>query len=234
MERYLIIVVILFCIAILVLTLWVNGLQKDVKRYEIEKKHDVYTQLMNDFASFIKRKMLESELHDEIANRLEDRCNGDKSKISMYMNFIYRLKTLQDDIELFNAYVNIPERIGIFTGEDTLKIRSEISEVFLYDESPLQIVNRLKKYNDYLYFDELNEKSFESGYWVDFYGDYVWKQDDKSFEEKYAELVKCILNQLNEINTYWIEDRFPKLVKLIERNKKVCQDKLNELENKQE
>lgn len=190
-------------------------------------------QLRNNFASLIKQKMLESELHNAIANRLEDRCNGDKSKITAYMNFIYRLKTLCDDIALFNAYVNVPEEIGSYTDRDTLRIRSDYSEMYFYDHSPKQIVNRLNKYNDYLYFDELNEKSFEFGYWVDVEGDYIWKQDDKSYEEKYAELVKCILNLLNQIDTESIEERFPKLVKLIERNKRICRDKLKELENKE-
>ena len=203
---------------------------------ELEKRIEELenSQLRNGFASFIREKMLESELHNEIANRLEERCNGDKSKISMYMNFIYRLKTLQDDIALFNAYIKFPDEIGIFTfSEGTLKIRSEISGMFVYDGSPRLIINRLKKYNDYLYFDKLNEKSFEAGYWVDVNGDYVWKQDDKSFEEKCTELIKCILNQLNQIDTESIEERFPDLVKLIERNIEVCNKKIDELENKE-
>lgn len=204
----------------------IKELEKRIEELEI-------SQLRNNFASLIKQRMLESELHDEIANRLEEGCNGDKSKITMYMNFIYRAKTLRDDIELFNTYLHAPYIVGTLTDRDTLKIRSEISEVFLYDESPLQIINRLNKYNDYLYFDELNEKSFEAGYWIDSEGDYIWKQDDKSFEEKYAELVKCILNQLNQIDTESIEDRFPKLVKLIERNIEVCNKKIEELENKE-
>lgn len=204
----------------------IKELEKRIEELEI-------SQLRNNFASLIKQRMLESELHNAIANRLEDRCNGDKSTLTAYMNFIYRLKTLCDDIALFNAYVNVPEEIGSYTDRDTLRIRSDFSEMYFYDHSTKQIVNRLNKYNDYLYFDELNEKSFELGYWVDSEGDYVWKQDDKSFEEKYIELIKCILNLLNQIDTESIEDRFPKLVKLIERNKKVCQDKIKELENKE-
>lgn len=197
----------------------IKKLQERIEKLEIN-------QLRNNFASVIQQKMLESELHNAIANAQEDRCGGDKSRISMYMNFIYRLKTLQDDIDLFLAYVNAPEEIGTYTDEDILRIRSDFSEMYLYDHSPQQIVNRLNSYNDYLYFDKLNEKSFENGYWVDIEGDYKWRDDNKSFEEKYTELIKCILNQLNRIETERIEDRFPKLVKLIERNKKVCQDKL--------
>lgn len=197
----------------------IKELEKRIKELEI-------SQLRNNFASVIQQKMLESELHNAIANRLEVECQGDKSTLTAYMNFIYRLKTLQGDIELFLAYINAPEEIGTYTDRDTLRIRSDFSEMYLYDHTPQQIVNRLNSYNDYLYFDKLNEKSFENGYWVDIEGDYKWKDDNKSFEEKYTELIKCILNQLNRIETERIEDRFPKLVQLIERNKKVCQDKL--------
>ena len=199
---------------------------RKIKKLEKRIEELENSQLRNGFASLIKQKMLESELHNEIANRLEERCDGDKSKISMYMNFIYRLKTLQDDIALFNAYFKAPDIIGTLTDKGTFRMRTDISGLYWWDESPKQIINRLNKYNDYIYFDKLNEKSFEAGYWVDVNGDYIWKQDDKSFEEKCTELIKCILNQLNQIDTESIEERFPDLVKLIERNKKFCQDKI--------
>lgn len=211
-------------------------MENKIKELEERVKELEINQVRNNFESFIAQKMLESELHNAIANRLEDRCNGDKSTITAYMNFIYRLKTLQDDIELYFTYVNVPEEIGSYTDRDTVRISVYNNPgLFLYDQSPKQIINRLNSYNDYLYFDELNEKSFEYGYWVDVNGDYKWKEDNKSFEEKYTELIKCILNQLNCIETRiepQIEERFPKLVKLIARNKKVCLEKIKELEIK--
>lgn len=222
------------------------------KNKDMKIKMDIETQIKalanamtyNNFVMKLNGLKLKSELHNEIANRLWDRCNGDKSTLTAYMNFIYRLKTLQDDVKLYMEYIEMPKEIGVLDHtqeKDRIRMQFDENESFPpgYSDEPNLIRMRLERYNDYLYFDDLTEESFKNGYYVEYQDDYIWKEDDIPYQDKYKELIKCILNLLKYteclIFSYdVIPDRFPKLVKLIERNKKVCQDKLKELENKQE
>ena len=199
------------------------------------------TLVRNNVVMNMNRLKLQSELHNAIANGLEDICNGDKSTITAYMNFIYRLKTLQDDMDLYVVYMTLPEDMGVLVHseqKDTLRIQPDEDRMPVYSDEPNLIRRRLERYNDYLYFDDLTEESFKNGYYVEYQGDYFWKEDDIPYQDKYKELIKCILNLLKEIkNTIdfynEIQQRFPKLVQLVERNMKVCQDKLKEIENKE-
>lgn len=205
-------------------------MEEKIKELEDALAHNNIVMRMNELK-------LKSELHNSIANRLEDRCHGDKSTITAYMNFIYRMKTLQDDINLYVEYMTLPEDMGVLVHtqqKDTLRIQLDEATMPVYWEEPNLIRRRLERYNDYLYFDDLTEESFKNGYYVEYMGDYFWEEDDIPYQDKYKELIKCILNLLQDIQSkikYYVElrDRFPKLVKLIERNKKVCERKIEEL-----
>ena len=196
----------------------------------------------NNIVMKLNELKLKSELHNSIANRLQGECHGDKSTITAYMNFIYRLKTLQDDINLYIEYMTLPEDMGVLIHsqqKDTLRIQLDEATMPVYWEEPNLIRMRLERYNDYLYFDDLTEESFKNGYYVEYQGDYFWEENDIPYQDKYKELIKCIRKLLKAIictiESYdELQQRFPKLVKLIERNIEVCYIKIEELENKQE
>lgn len=193
----------------------------------------------NNIVMKLNELKLKSELHNSIANRLQGECHGDKSTITAYMNFIYRLKTLQDDINLYIEYMTLPEDMGVLIHsqqKDTLRIQLDEATMPVYWEEPNLIRMRLERYNDYLYFDDLTEESFKNGYYVEYQGDYFWREDDIPYQDKYKELINCIFNLLIGIKIIIdshdeIQHRFPKLVQLIERNMRVCKDKFKELKN---
>lgn len=211
----------------------IKELEERVKELENSLVHNNIVMKLNELK-------LKSEIHNSIANRLQGECLGDKSTITAYMNFIYRLKTLQDDINLYIEYMTLPKDMGVLIHseqKDTLRIQLDKDIMPVYWDEPNLIRMRLERYNDYLYFDDLTEESFKNGYYVEYQGDYFWEENDIPYQAKYKELIKCILNLLQDIQCQIesldeLQPRFPKLVKLIERNKKICQDKLNELENK--
>lgn len=212
----------------------IKELEEKIKELENILAHTNIIMRMNELK-------LQSELHNAISNRLQGECHGDKSTITAYMNFIYRLKTLQDDINLYIEYMTLPKDMGVLVHtqqKDTLRIQLDEGMMPVYLDEPNLIRMRLERYNDYLYFDDLTEESFKNGYYVEYQGDYFWEKDNIPHQDKYKELIKCILNLLLDIQGQIesldeLQQRFPKLVKLIERNKKVCQDKLKELENKE-
>lgn len=212
-----------------------------IKELEGRVKELENTLVHNNIVMKLNELKLKSELHNSIANRLWDRCNGDKSTITAYMNFIYRMKTLQDDINLYVEYMTLPEDMGVLVHrpqKDTLRIQLDKDIMPVYWDEPNLIRRRLERYNDYLYFDELTEESFKNGYYVEYQGDYFWKEDDIPYQDKYKELIKCIRKLLKAIictiESYdELQQRFPKLVKLIERNIEVCYIKIEELENKE-
>lgn len=209
-------------------------MENKIKELENALVHNNIVMRMNELK-------LQSELHNAIANGLEDICNGDKSTITAYMNFIYRLKTLQDDINLYIEYMTLPEDMGVLIHseqKDTLRIQLDEATMPVYWEEPNLIRMRLERYNDYLYFDDLTEESFKNGYYVEYQGDYFWENNDIPYQDKYIELIKCIRKLLKAIictiESYdELQQRFPKLVKLIERNIEVCYAKIEELENKE-
>lgn len=202
----------------------IKELEERIKELENSLVHNNIVMRMNELK-------LKSELHNSIANRLQGECHGDKSTITAYMNFIYRLKTLQDDIDIYVEYMTLPKDMGVLVHrpqKDTLRIMP------VYWDEPNSIRRRLERYNDYLYFDKLTEESFKNGYYVGYQGDYFWKEDDIPYQDKYKELIKCILNLLQNIKRQIesldeLQQRFPNLVKLIERNIEVCYKKIDEL-----
>lgn len=203
------------------------------------------TLVHNNIVMRMNELKLKSELHNAIANGLEDICNGDKSTLTAYMNFVYRLKTLQDDINLYLEYMTLPEDMGVLVHseqKDTLRIQPDEDRMPVYSDEPNLIRRRLERYNDYLYFDDLTEESFKNGYYVEYQGDYFWEEDDIPYQNKYRELLNCIFILMQDIK--WqieshdeLKQRFPKLVKLLERNLKVCSKKnaelIEELKNKE-
>lgn len=139
---------------------------------------------------------LKSELHDFISFSCNIRCE-DTISIYAYLHFIYNLKSLQDDMDLYN----------------------------ITDDSIIRL--RLDRYNSHLHFDNVSEKTFENGYVVNAGGDFEWRNDDVPFNEKLIELVRCILFQLNNMKvSEKIKKEYPRIEKLIRRNINVCKEQL--------